>query len=86
MSFPPINPGIFLPEDIDIVASVYNRIISEPWVKKDPDSQDSLARYVLGTYSAGVRDPEKLFRSCLVAAGKNMARGSRERNSFDALE
>lgn len=69
MAFPAHSfDGILRPEEFFTVRNVYARIVSEPWVTKDLIVQAQFARYVLRMYSRGMRDPERLFRLCLIAA------------------
>lgn len=73
MSFPAATFGILAPEDLAVIRNVYGRIVSEPWVSKDPTAREQFAKFVINMYERGMCHPEKLFRLCLVAAGHKLA-------------
>lgn len=73
MSFLAEHAGVLRPEDLSIVRNVYNRVVSEPWVSKEPAAQEQFAKFVLRMYDQGFDDPECLFRCCIIAAKHTLA-------------
>ncbi len=61
--------GIYLPEDMKIVANVFNRVSDEPWfISSTPEQRAEFARYVLRMYGLGMILPEPLETLCRAAA------------------
>jgi hypothetical protein len=60
--------GVMLPDEINHVQDVYDRIVALSWVSDDAKARERLARYVLSMYRRGLSDREKLYELCLMAA------------------
>lgn len=73
MSVPPVHAGIFMPEDLVVMRNVYDRVVGEPWTTADAFAHEDYARFIVGAYGHSQRDPERLFRLCLVAANLRLA-------------
>jgi len=56
------------PDELALIQRVFDRIVGEQWVSKEPDAREELARYVLKMYDRGLCVEEKLFDLCLAAA------------------
>lgn len=63
-----ISPGVLLPEELDIVESVYDKIAAEAWFTDDEAERSAFAAHVIASYQRGLTDPEKLLQFCEVAA------------------
>jgi hypothetical protein len=64
----PVGYGILEPDELAFVQQVYDRIAAEPWVSRDTDVRDGLARYVIAMYMRGLWSEKHLYGLCLVAA------------------
>jgi hypothetical protein len=73
MSFLAEHAGVLRPEDISTLRNVYGRIVSEPWVSKDPNAREEFAKYMLSMYQRGLSHHDKLLRFGLVAAKHRLA-------------
>lgn len=61
MSFLITSMGVLGPDDLSVVRSVYDRLVSEKWLRKDPDVQKRCARLVLSIYERKPTPPEVLI-------------------------
>ncbi|MGN8153710.1 hypothetical protein ACTJK5_15695 [Agrobacterium sp. 22094] len=55
------SQGVFLNDDMRVVQTAYNGVLSEQWEPIAPDTAD-VARYVLRMYDRGIVDAEKMTR------------------------
>ena len=53
--------GVFLNDDMRVVQTAYNCVLSERWEPVGPDTADA-AGYVLRMYDRGIVDADKLTR------------------------
>lgn len=60
--------GVYLPEDVKIVANVFNRVSDEPWFISASEQRAEFARYVLRMYGLGMILPAPLETLCRAAA------------------
>jgi hypothetical protein len=70
MSFlKPIHTSrVLAPDQLELLRRVYNRIVGEPWVNKDPEALNELALLVLNTYDNGVWLEKQIYARCLLTA------------------
>lgn len=74
MSFRPSDVFTALePDELNLLQRVYERITPEPWVSRDPEVQERLARYILDMFQHGLCWENKLYEFCLVAARAKFA-------------
>lgn len=60
--------GVYEPDDVAIVASVFRRIAVEPWFTATDEERDKFARYILRMYRQGTVLSEPLERLCRATA------------------
>jgi CheY-like chemotaxis protein len=68
--------GVFQPEEIALMRSIYERIVGNEWFSSSPAKQAEFARYVVGMYGRGMVVPGKLETLCLVAARHRFSKES----------
>ena len=60
--------GVMLPDEVEFVQDIYNRVVALAWVSDKRATRERLARYVLNMYRRGLVDDEKLYALCVTAA------------------
>jgi hypothetical protein len=68
MSVLAASQGVLSPEEFSIVKSVFDRVVSEPWVPKEPDQHEEIAKFVLNVFERGVIDPNRLYDVSVLTA------------------
>jgi len=72
----PLAYAVFERSEIDVVQSVFSRIVKEPWFSSGAVHREQFALYVLKMYKRGLVIPEALEALCRVAREKFCARRS----------
>jgi CheY-like chemotaxis protein len=68
--------GVFQPEEIAIMRSIYGRIVENEWFSSMPGKREEFARYLISMYRRGLVVPGKLEALCLVVARQRFSEAS----------
>lgn len=60
--------GTLMPEEVDLVQRVYERIAALPWVTQESEKREQLARHVISAFDQGHHDEQDLYEHCLTGA------------------
>jgi hypothetical protein len=61
MAFPKEHrPGVFEPEEFEIVRQVFDSVTSEAWFSRSEKRREQFATYLLEAYQNGLTDPFEL--------------------------
>jgi CheY-like chemotaxis protein len=63
-----LEQGIFAPDDLAVIQSVYNRVASEPWFSKGAVYRSRFASEVLDRYRSGSFEHQRFYELCRAAA------------------
>ena len=74
--------GVFQPEQVHVLGTVFKRVSTEWWFTSDPIKREEFARYILRMYVRGLVVPERLEGVCRAAAKSRFSDGTRQ----DAIE
>jgi hypothetical protein len=63
------DPGIFQPEELDLLQQVFDEACQKHGVTSDTEARESLAEAIVRRYRAGTRDRENLVLAWTPAPG-----------------
>ncbi len=62
------SSGALLPEELELLQEIFDRIQNEIWFARSPDNQERFAQYILRIYRCGFISSEMLPTFCEKAA------------------
>lgn len=72
------SDGVFQPEQVHVLSTVFKRVSTEWWFTSDPIRREEFARYILKMYVRGLVSPERLEGVCRAAAKSRFSDGTRQ--------